>query len=106
MSIALVVYAALCTFGRAPKLHNVKHNQLLGPFMGGYIIWLIGPIERALAGRVSPNLITAVSLAMCAATGVVAALGYLGMAVWLYAFGGMLDILDGRLARLSNQQTK
>jgi phosphatidylglycerophosphate synthase len=106
MSIALVVYAALCTFGRAPKLENVKHNQLLGPFMGGYVVWLISPIERALVGRVSPNVITTISLACCAATGVVAALGYLGMAVWLYAFGGILDILDGRLARLAQQQTK
>ncbi|MDQ3340976.1 MAG: CDP-alcohol phosphatidyltransferase family protein [Myxococcota bacterium] len=106
MSIALVVYAALCTFGRAPRLENVKHNQLLGPFMAGYVVWLVGPIERALVGRVSPNLVTAVSLVCCAATGVVAAMGHLGMAVWLYAFGGILDILDGRLARLSGQQTK
>ena len=106
MSIALVVYAALCTFGRAPKVENVKHNQLLGPFMGGYVVWLISPIERALVGRVSPNFVTAVSLVFCAATGVVAALGWLGMAVWLYAIGGILDILDGRLARLSNAQTK
>jgi phosphatidylglycerophosphate synthase len=106
MSIALVVYAALCTFGRAPKLTHVKHNQLLGPFMGGYVVWLVGPIERALVGRVSPNVVTAVSLVCCAATGVVAAMGYLGMAVWLYAFGGILDILDGRLARLSGQQSK
>lgn len=106
MSIAFVVYAALCTFGHAPKLENVKHNVLFGPFIGGYVVWLISPIERALVGRVSPNLVTAVSLACCAATGVAAAMGYLGMAVWLYAFGGILDILDGRLARLSQQQTK
>lgn len=106
MAIALVVYAALCTFGRAPKLEHVKHNQLLGPFMGGYVVWLISPIERALVGRVSPNLVTALSLACCAATGLVAAMGNLGTAVWLYALGGILDILDGRLARLSHQQTK
>jgi phosphatidylglycerophosphate synthase len=106
MSIALVVYAALCTFGRAPRVNNAKHNVLLGPFMGAYVVWLISPVERVLVGRVSPNFVTALSLACCAATGVVAALGYLGMAVWLYAFGGMLDILDGRLARLTNRQTK
>ena len=106
MSIALVVYAAMCRFGRAPKVENVKHNQLLGPFMGGYVVWLISPIERAFVGRVSPNVVTSLSLACCAATGIVAAQGYLGMAVWLYAFGGILDILDGRLARLSHQQTK
>jgi len=51
-------------------------------------------------------VVTSLSLACCAATGIVAAQGYLGMAVWLYAFGGILDILDGRLARLSHQQTK
>jgi len=106
MSIALVVYAALCTFGRAPKVENVKHNQLLGPFMGGYMVWLISPIERAFVGRVSPNLVTSISLLCCAATGVVAGMGYLGTAVWLYALGGIFDLLDGRLARLANQQTK
>ena len=106
MLIALVVYSGLCAFGRAPKLDAVKHNQLLGPFMAGYLVWLISPIERALVGRVSPNSITAMSLVCCAATGVAAALGHFGSAVWLYTLGGILDILDGRLARLTGVQTK
>ncbi len=106
MLIALVVYSVLWARGRAPKVENAKHNELLGPFMGRYMVWLISPIERALVGRVSPNVVTAMSLACCAATGVVAAVGSLGSAVWLYAFGGILDILDGRLARISHQQTK
>jgi phosphatidylglycerophosphate synthase len=106
MLTALVVYCGLCWTGRAPKLEAVKHNQLLGPFMAGYLVWLISPIERALVGRVSPNLITAISLFCCAATGVAAALGHFGTAVWMYALGGILDILDGRLARLADQQTK
>ncbi|HLL24659.1 MAG TPA: CDP-alcohol phosphatidyltransferase family protein, partial [Kofleriaceae bacterium] len=106
MFVALVVYTALCTFGRAPRLENVKHNQLLGPFMASYLVWLISPVERALVGRVSPNFVTSVSLACCAATGIVAGAGYLGPAVWLYTFGGILDILDGRLARRSKRQTK
>ena len=106
MVIALVVYCALCWSGRAPKLEAVKHNQLLGPFMAGYLVWLISPIERALVGRVSPNIITAISLICCAATGAAAALGHFGTAVWMYALGGILDILDGRLARLAHQQTK
>ncbi len=106
MVIGLIIYAGLCAAGRPPRLSNVKHNQLLGPFMAGYLVWMISPIERAMIGRVSPNTITAVSLFMCAATGVAAAFGHLGTAVWCYAFGGILDILDGRLARRSNQQTK
>jgi CDP-diacylglycerol--glycerol-3-phosphate 3-phosphatidyltransferase len=106
MLVALVVYGALHVTGRAPQLAGVKHNQLLGPFMGGYIVWLIAPIERALIGRVTPNTITLSSLAFCIATGFAAAYGFLGAAVWLYAVGGILDILDGRLARLGHQQTK
>jgi phosphatidylglycerophosphate synthase len=106
MAIAFVVYCGLCAAGRAPAVQGAKHNQLLGPFMGRYLVWLIGPIERLLLGRVSPNLITALSLLMCVWSGVEAALGKLGGATWIYALAGILDVLDGRLARLGNRQTK
>jgi phosphatidylglycerophosphate synthase len=103
--LAFVVYSVMCALGRPPVLENVKHNQLLGPFFARFLVWLIGPLERLLVGRVSPNVITATSLAMCGITGAAVALGHLPGAVWLYAFAGILDVLDGRLARLSNQQT-
>jgi phosphatidylglycerophosphate synthase len=103
--LAFVVYCALCATGRAPQVHHVKHNQLLGPFIARFLVWLIGPLERLLIGRVSPNAITAVSLLLCGITGAAVALGHLAGAVWLYAFAGILDVLDGRLARSSNQQT-
>ncbi len=106
MAIALVVYCGLCAAGRAPEVHGAKHNQILGPFMARYLVWLIGPLERLLVGRVSPNLITAVSLLMCAWSGIEAGLGRLGGAAWIYGLAGILDVLDGRLARLTNQQTK
>src|SRR5688572_6320773 len=88
---AFVVYCGLYAVGRPPRLTGVKHNQLLGPFMAGYVVWLIAPVERVLVGRVSPNFITAVSLAFCAATGAAAASGHLAWAVWLYVAGGILD---------------
>jgi CDP-diacylglycerol--glycerol-3-phosphate 3-phosphatidyltransferase len=103
---AFCVYGALHVAGRPPHVSGVKHNQLFGRFCAGFIVWLVGPIERALVGRVSPNVITLVSLAMCVATGVAAGTRHLGMAVWLYAFAGILDILDGRIARLAGAQTK
>jgi CDP-diacylglycerol--glycerol-3-phosphate 3-phosphatidyltransferase len=106
MSAAFVVYCGLCAAGRAPAIQGAKHNQILGPFMARYLVWLIGPLERLLVGRVSPNLITAVSLVMCAWSGLEAGLGALGGAAWIYALAGILDVLDGRLARLTNQQTK
>lgn len=105
MVAALLVYCALYAIGRPPRVTAVKHNELLGPFMAGYLVWLIGPIERLCVGRVSPNFITAVSLVMCALCGVAAATGHLAWAVWLYVAGGILDVLDGRIARLDGKQT-
>jgi phosphatidylglycerophosphate synthase len=102
---AFAVYCGLCAAGRAPVIHDVKHNQVFGPFFARFLVWLIGPLERLLIGRVSPNVITASSLLMCGITGAAVALGHLPGAVWLYAFAGILDVLDGRLARLANQQT-
>jgi phosphatidylglycerophosphate synthase len=105
MTIAFVVYCGLCATGRTPKVEKLKHNDVLGPFMARYLVWLIGPAERLMIGRVSPNVVTAASLLMCAATGVAAGMGHLATASWLYVVGGVLDVLDGRLARQTNQQT-
>jgi len=103
--LAFTVYCARCAAGRPPAVDNVKHNQFFGPFVARFLVWLIGPIERLLIGRVSPNVITATALLLCGITGAAVALGHLAGAVWLYAFAGILDVLDGRLARLSNQHS-
>jgi phosphatidylglycerophosphate synthase len=102
---AFVVYCVRCALGRIPEVQSFKHNQLLGPFFARYLVWLISPLERLLFGRVSPNAITAASLLMCGITGAAVALGHLAGGVWLYVFAGILDVLDGRLARLGNEQT-
>lgn len=103
--IGLIVFSVLTLIGRQPKLRGVKHNQFFGPFMGRYLVWILTPLEQILVGRVSANAITAFSLFLCALTGVAAATGHLVAATWMYAVGGMLDALDGRLARLSGEQT-
>ena len=102
---AFAVYCVLCAVGRAPVIQDVKHNQVFGLFFARFLVWLIGPLERLLVGRVSPNVITASSLLLCGVTGAAVALGHLPGAVWLYLFAGILDVLDGRLARVANQQT-
>jgi phosphatidylglycerophosphate synthase len=104
-SVAFAVYCARCAAGRPPAIQNVKHNQFFGLFFARFLVWFIGPLERLLIGRVSPNVITVASLLMCGITGAAVALGHLAGAVWLYVFAGILDVLDGRLARLTNQQT-
>ncbi|HET7502883.1 MAG TPA: CDP-alcohol phosphatidyltransferase family protein [Kofleriaceae bacterium] len=105
LCLAFVVYCARCAAGRPPVIENVKHNQLFGPFFARFLVWMIGPLERLLIGRVSPNAVTAVALVLCGVTGAAVALGHLPGAVWLYVFAGSLDVLDGRLARMTHQQT-
>ena len=99
---AFAVYCVLRALGKT-NLQHVKHDRVFGPFLAGYLIWLIGPLERRLIGRVVAEPITVISLAGCAATGAAAGVGALGAAAWLYGLAGILDILDGRLARLGQQ---
>jgi phosphatidylglycerophosphate synthase len=102
---AFVVFCGLRAIGKAQVI-GVKHNQLIGPFLAGFLVWFLHPIEHLLVRRVSPNAITLASLAVCGVTGIAIAEGYLGDAVWLYAIAGILDVLDGRIARLAGKQTK
>jgi phosphatidylglycerophosphate synthase len=98
-AVAFLVYCGLHLIGRAPDRRGVKHNELFGPFLAGFVGWLISPVERVFVGRVSPNWITLMSVALCAASGIAVAAGHLPRAVWLYLFAGIFDVLDGRVAR-------
>lgn len=104
--IGFAAFLILSASGRLPQLRGVKHNELFGPFLGRFLVWLMTPVERLLVGRVSANAITALSLLFCALTGIAAATGQLAGAVWMYTVAGILDVLDGRLARLNSTQTK
>ena len=75
--VGLAVYCGLRRFGRAPEPGEVKHNLVFGRFLAEYLAWLLGPVEPLLVGRVSPNLITLLSLAMCAAM-----MGYIKDSIW------------------------
>jgi CDP-diacylglycerol--glycerol-3-phosphate 3-phosphatidyltransferase len=108
--VMLVIFSILCAIGRTPEVTGVerrKFSEILGPHLVRYMLWLIKPLERALVvGGVSPNLITSVSLALCGLSGYAIAVGHLATGAWLYGFAGITDILDGRLARATNRQSK
>lgn len=105
-SLGLLVFSVLYITGRIERLRGVKHNQFFGPFFGRYLVFMMSPAEKLLVGRVSANAVTAISLFLCAVSGFFAAMGHLAGAVWIYALAGILDALDGRLARLNGEQTQ
>ncbi|MCA9677831.1 MAG: CDP-alcohol phosphatidyltransferase family protein [Kofleriaceae bacterium] len=104
------VYSLLCALGRAPTvtgLERRRFSELFGPYMVRYALWMIRPLERALVvGGVTPNMITLLSVTMCMGSGAAIATGHLATGAWLYAFAGVTDILDGRLARATGKQSQ
>jgi CDP-diacylglycerol--glycerol-3-phosphate 3-phosphatidyltransferase len=72
----------------------------IGDFLLHWLMWAIGPVERALlrAGA-GPGLVNAAGLGFGALSGILIGLGELEAGGWAIALAGICDILDGRLAR-------
>lgn len=79
-------------------------SRLLGRYLRHYLMWVLRPYERALVRLgVSPNAITAASLATAAGSAWAFASGRFALGGWLYLFTGILDIFDGRVARATGR---
>lgn len=101
------VYVVLCLVGRRPPRSEKRERGNFFDFFIHYFVWLLGPIERwFLALRFTPNSLTLTSLVFCAGSGLAIGTGHLATAGWLYVGAGMLDVLDGRLARATGLQSK
>jgi phosphatidylglycerophosphate synthase len=82
-------------------------SKLLGRYLRHYIMWVLGPWERTLVRwRVTPNALTFASFVVACASAVCFAHGNFGAGGWLYLLTGILDILDGRIARATGMVTK
>ena len=81
-----------------------KHSGLIGKFFHLYLLWMIGPVERWLVRRrVSPNLLTGLSVLLSLGAAVALAMGHFGRGGWMYLFNGIVDIFDGRVARATGR---
>ncbi len=68
---------------------------------------ILNPLVNLLARLgVTPNTLTWIGLLICAGSGVLAAIGLYPLAGWVSLFGGGFDMLDGSLARATNQASK
>lgn len=103
--VGLVIYAILQRRGRGYCDQDVlsRHaSPLLGRGVRHFMMWILGPYERGLVRLgVSPQWITATSVVVAFLAGVALARGSFALGGWLYLGAGILDILDGRVARAS-----
>ena len=81
-----------------------------GQFLGGagefplhWFMWAISPVERtSLAAGLTPDFYNYVGLVLGLMGGVLIAAGRLELAGWAIVLCGIADVLDGRIARLTN----
>ncbi len=75
-------------------------SVLLGYWVRDWLMWAIGPAERAvIRARISPDVFNYLGVAFGAAAGWAFAVGALSVGGWMVLFGGLADIFDGRIAR-------
>ena len=74
-------------------------SALLGFWIRDWLMWVLGPAERALVrAGVSPDVFNYLGVAFGAAAGVLFAERALALAGWAILFGGLADVFDGRIA--------
>ena len=82
-------------------------SVFLSYFFKEWWLWLNEPITKWLIRRgFTPNLITFAGFVMSVVAGVFFALGQFGWGGWMMVLGATLDYFDGRVARLTDKETR
>lgn len=84
-----------------------SHKTFIGEFTREYGYWVTYPFMYVFIKlKLTPNTLTLVSPFIVLISGYFYAIGDFASAGWIFIAGGILDMLDGRLARTTNQITK
>lgn len=82
------------------------HTALVGLHVRYFFFWVINPLWRLiLATGISANTVTGIAATLGVGAAVSAAVGRFALAGWLFLFAGILDVMDGRLARARHQES-
>ncbi|HEY0705359.1 MAG TPA: CDP-alcohol phosphatidyltransferase family protein [Polyangia bacterium] len=80
---------------------------LVGSYLRLYFFWVINPLWRlVLASGISANQLTALAGLLGVGAAVAVGFGRFALGGWLFLFSGVLDTLDGRLARARNETSQ
>lgn len=82
-------------------------SSIITHYWRHYLMWVLAPWERALVRlRAPPDAITLTSLMSAFGAAALLALGHFSAGGWLYLLTGILDILDGRVARRTGRVSR
>jgi phosphatidylglycerophosphate synthase len=86
------------------EIESRGQSVLVTFYFRNYFIWVTRPLWRLLlASGVSANTVTGVAAVLGVLSGVAVAAGRFALGGWLFLFSGILDAMDGRLARARGQ---
>lgn len=113
--LGAVTAAALVYTWRARRgapFHDEEMDQrglggFTGPGLRHFFAWLVRPLWQGLArARFPPDVLTTLSVAVGLGAGASLALGRFALGGWLFLGAGLLDFLDGRVARATGRVTR
>jgi CDP-diacylglycerol---glycerol-3-phosphate 3-phosphatidyltransferase len=106
--LTIAIFAFI--YKRRPKdsmIPAYSHKTFIGPFIREYGYWFTYPlIYIFIKLKITPNSLTILSPIISLITGYFYYKGSFGIAGWVFVASGFCDMLDGRLARMTNQITK
>jgi phosphatidylglycerophosphate synthase len=107
--VVLLVFSVRSAIWGMPHDRDIEasgRSMLLGTYLRNYFSWVVRPLWLLVfASGISPNAVTVVAVLAGGASGVAVATGRFALGGWLFILSGILDTLDGKLARVRNRVT-
>jgi len=92
---------------KTPEALARLHRSFIGSFFSEFWYWFIDPIVRLLAFlKFTPNMVTSMSIVLSLVTGYLFFIGEVAWGGWFVVISGNMDLLDGRLARVTGRSTR
>ena len=105
--LVFVVHVAAHGVPRDAETEKRGRSVLVGFFLRHYFFWVTRPLWAVLLrSGVPANAITTLSALLGVGAGVAVAAGRFALGGWLFLFAGILDAMDGRVARTRNEATR
>lgn len=102
--LGLVAFSIRCLFKGVPRDEETLHRGstvLVGMFLRHYFFWVIRPLWAVIYRSGLPaNSLTALAALLAVGSGVAVAAGRFALGGWLFLGSGILDVMDGRVARV------
>jgi phosphatidylglycerophosphate synthase/putative flippase GtrA len=116
LALVALVGVAVLLYARRNRVASPFHDEemdqrgqggLSTPGLRHFFAWLVRPLWRGLARLgFPPDVLTTLSLAIALGAAAAVAAGRFALGGWLLLGSGLLDFLDGRVARAENVATR